>query len=139
MTARHTSNSNTVKTYAAVGLGGALGAGLRYVIAMGALQMLGPLFPWGTLIVNMIGSGLIAWLAVYALANPQGHVSRWHSFWFAGVCGGFTTFSIFSLEALLLWQRGHEPLAVFYVLMSVSGWIIAAQAGHTLARQRHQS
>ncbi|MCL7930721.1 fluoride efflux transporter FluC [Halomonas llamarensis] len=134
MTARHPGDNNSLKTYAAVGFGGALGAGLRYVIAIGALQTLGPLFPWGTLAVNMIGSGLIAWLAAHALMHPQGHVSRWHRFWFAGFCGGFTTFSLFSLEALLLWQRGQASLAVLYVLMSVSGWIIAAQVGHKLAR-----
>lgn len=136
MTARNKGNNNTLKTYAAVGLGGALGAGLRYVIGMGALQTLGPMFPWGTLAVNVIGSGFIAWLAAYALAHPQGHVSRWHSFWLAGFCGGFTTFSLFSLEALLLWQREQASLAALYVLMSVSGWIVAAQVGHKLARQK---
>ncbi|MDR5899320.1 CrcB family protein [Halomonas vilamensis] len=127
-----------LKAYAAVGLGGALGAGLRHVIAMSAWQTLGPWFPWGTLMVNVIGSGLIAWLAAHALTHPQGHVSRWHHFWLAGFCGGFTTFSLFSLEALLLWQRGQAVLAAFYVLLSVSGWILGAYVGHILASQKHR-
>jgi CrcB protein len=132
MPARNAGDNNTLKLYAAVGLGGALGAGLRYVIAVSALQALGPLFPWGTLIVNVIGSGLIAWFASHAHYHPHGHVSRWHPFWLAGFCGGFTTFSLFSLEALLLWQRGQAMLAALYVLSSVSGWIIAAHIGQRL-------
>lgn len=125
-----------LKNYLATGLGSALGAGLRYGLSMGAVQTLGPLFPWATLAVNVLGSGLIAWLASHARQHPHGHVSRWHHFWLAGFCGGFTTFSLFSLEALLLWQRDQAVLALLYVLLSVSGWLIAAYIGQRLSASK---
>ncbi|MYL23591.1 fluoride efflux transporter FluC [Vreelandella massiliensis] len=128
----HHRDHQALKRYLATGLGSALGAGLRYGLSVGAVQTLGPIFPWVTLVINVIGSGLIAWLASHAHQYPHGHVSRWHHFWLAGFCGGFTTFSLFSLEVLLLWQWNQIPLALLYGLLSVSGWLIAAHIGQRL-------
>jgi len=119
-----------VLTYASVGLGSALGAGLRYVITLGALAALGPLFPWATLSVNMLGSALIVGLSCHAQNVPQGRVARWHGFWVAGFCGGFTTFSLFSLEVWWLWHNAMPWLAVGYLLASVTTWLLAAGGMH---------
>lgn len=112
--------------YASVGLGSALGAGLRYGITLGALTAFGPLFPWATLMVNILGSALIAGLSGQAQNVPHGHVARWQGFWVTGFCGGFTTFSLFSLEAWWLWHNAMPWLAGVYLVVSVSGWLLAA-------------
>lgn len=107
---------NRVTTYLAVGAGSALGAGLRYWISMTALGFFGPGFPWATLAVNVLGSALIVGFSQ----------ARWQAFWVTGFCGGFTTFSLFSLEVWELWQREQPWLAALYLAVSVAGWLMAA-------------
>ncbi|RUR33753.1 fluoride efflux transporter CrcB [Vreelandella nanhaiensis] len=125
------------KTYLAVGLGSGLGSLLRYAVSLISQAVLGSYFPWGTLIVNVIGSGLIGWTAVTALHTPHGKPARWHSFLVAGFCGGFTTFSVFSLETLHFITLGQAWPGLLYVLVSVSLWLLAAMAGVRLARPRN--
>ncbi|MGS2745161.1 fluoride efflux transporter FluC [Halomonas sp. LS-001] len=126
-----------VLIYASVGMGSALGAGLRYVITLGALAAFGPLFPWATLGVNILGSALIVGLSCHAQNVPQGHFARWHGFWVTGLCGGFTTFSLFSLEVWWLWHNGMPWLAAAYLGASVSGWLLAAGwVHHVMMAQR---
>jgi len=108
--------SNRVTTYLAVGAGSALGAGLRYWISMTALGFFGPGFPWATLAVNVLGSALIVGFSQ----------ARWQAFWVTGFCGGFTTFSLFSLEVWELWEREQPWLAAVYLAVSVAGWLMAA-------------
>jgi len=107
---------NRVTTYLAVGAGSALGAGLRYWISITALGGGGTGFPWATLAVNVLGSALI-------IGFSQ---ARWQAFWVTGFCGGFTTFSLFSLEVWELWQGELPWLAGVYLGVSVMGWLMAA-------------
>ncbi|MGJ7462334.1 fluoride efflux transporter FluC [Halomonas sp. MA07-2] len=125
-----------VYPYAAVGLGSALGSLLRYLVSMSSLAAFGPLFPWGTLFVNVVGSWLIAWLATVGNRYTQGRLARWQPFLVAGFCGGFTTFSLFSLETLHLVTIGSPWWAAIYVALSLPLWLVAAWHGQKMARER---
>ncbi|WP_421723937.1 fluoride efflux transporter CrcB [Bauldia sp.] len=100
--------------------GGGLGAAARHGVNIAAARALGIEFPWGTLIVNVVGSlamGLIAgWLAFRADAGWTQHARLLLA---TGFLGGFTTFSAFSLDVALLWERGAVGQAGAYVLASV--------------------
>ncbi len=115
--------------------GGGIGAGLRHLVNMAALRLLGPSFPWGTVAVNLLG-GILMGLLVGTLARhePAGGANHIRLFLATGVLGGFTTFSAFSLDAVVLWERGAELAAAGYVLGSVAGAIAALMAGLALAR-----
>lgn len=122
------------KTYLAVGLGSGLGSTLRYAVSLLCQAALGGYFPWGTLIVNVLGSALIGWVSVTALSKPCRRSARWPPFFLmAGFCGGFTTFSLFSLETLYLINLGLPGLGIVYVLVSLPLWLLAAKAGERLA------
>jgi CrcB protein len=95
-----------------VGLGGALGSVLRYLLSVVAMATLGAAFPWGTLAVNILGSAAIG---VAAAAGLEGQARL---LLVTGFLGGFTTFSAFSLETGLLLERS-PPLAALYVAASV--------------------
>lgn len=119
--------------YAAVGAGAALGSVARHVCGFGLHHLLGAGFAWGTLGVNGTGSFLIGLCA--ALIEPGrrfalGPVAR--QFIITGFCGGFTTFSIFSLETLLFLEDGKPILALVNVLGSAAVWLVAVAAGYRL-------
>lgn len=99
-----------------VALGGAIGASLRYLTFAGAMRIMGPGFPWGTLTVNVVGSFLMG-LVFVLLAEKD--VMRFAPFLMTGILGGFTTFSAFSLDAYVLWEKGHVGFAALYVCASV--------------------
>ncbi|WP_116091920.1 fluoride efflux transporter CrcB [Sphingomonas crusticola] len=106
-------------------LGGAIGAGFRYQVGTVALRNLGPGFPWGTWIVNLLGGllmGILAGLLVRQFSPAEGEPLR--LLLGVGVLGGFTTFSAFSLEAANMLLRGQIILAVAYALSSVAGSIM---------------
>ena len=103
----------------AVAAGGALGSVARYVMGVGATRMFGLGFPWGTLIINILGSFLIgAFVELFALKWDLPQEGR--VFLTVGICGGFTTFSTFSLDAWVLMERGDWGLAAAYILGSVA-------------------
>ena len=108
----------------AVMMGGALGAGARYGIAL--------LFaaPWATLAVNLAG-GLAMGLLVGSLSTDQ---ESWRLFAGVGVLGGFTTFSAFGLDSWRMIERGQLPLAALYVGASVVGAILLTGLGLWIAR-----
>ncbi|RFP87785.1 fluoride efflux transporter CrcB [Rhodobacteraceae bacterium 63075] len=114
-----------------VALGGAMGASARYLVGLGAVRVIGHGFPWGTLVVNVIGSLAIGALVVF-LAHKDG--ARLTPFLVTGVLGGFTTFSAFSLDAVTLYERGQVGAATVYVLASVGVSIAALIAGMALMR-----
>jgi fluoride exporter len=124
----------------AVGLGSALGAVARYFCSLAAIAWLGIGFPWGTMIVNVLGSFIIG---LYAkLTEPHGRLSAspvTRQFVLVGFCGGFTTFSIFSLETLLLIEQGARGLAGLNLLVSVVLWLLAVWAGYRLGQGINQS
>jgi len=119
--------------HVAVALGSAVGAVARYLCSIGLLQLAGGGFPWGTLAVNVLGSFLIGLFAT--LTGPGGRLRagavQWQ-FVVTGFCGGFTTFSVFSLETLLLLQGGALGLAALNLSLSVVFWLVAVWAGFRL-------
>jgi CrcB protein len=109
---------------AAVALGGALGSVARYLAGIGAGKLFGLGFPWGTLIINIAGSFLIgAFVELFALRLNLSQPIR--VFLTVGFCGGFTTFSTFSLESYLLMERGEMIPAALYIVASVVLSIVA--------------
>lgn len=113
-------------------VGGGLGAMARHGVNRAGLSLLGPGFPWWTLVVNVAGSFAIGLLAGLFGALETGHNAR--LFLVTGFLGGFTTFSAFSLDALTLWERGATLQAALYVLGSVIASLIAAAAGLMASR-----
>jgi fluoride exporter len=113
-------------------IGGALGAGGRYLVSRATLAAFGPALPWGTLAVNLAG-GLLMGLLVGALARA-GVGEAWRLFLGVGVLGGFTTFSAFALETATMIERGALLLAAGYAAASVMGSIAALFAGLAVAR-----
>ena len=113
--------------------GGALGAGARHLVNRALLALLGPGFPSGTLAVNLIG-GLAMGLLAGVLARSTGAGEQVRLFAGVGILGGFTTFSSFSLDTIVLYERGAIGLALGYVLVSVVGSIVALFAGLSIAR-----
>ncbi|TAH36097.1 MAG: fluoride efflux transporter CrcB [Alphaproteobacteria bacterium] len=112
----------------AVAIGGALGSTARYLTNIGAGKFLGTDFPYGTMIVNIIGSFIIGyWMESMALRWNVGMELR--AFLIVGILGGFTTFSAFSLDAILLLQRGQTTPAVIYICASVLLSLLATILG----------
>jgi len=108
----------TLPLILAVAAGGALGSVARYLMGIGATRLLGLTFPWGTLIINILGSFLIgAFAELFALKWNLPQEAR--VFLTVGICGGFTTFSTFSLDAWVLMERGEWGLAGGYIVGSV--------------------
>ena len=115
-------------------IGGAFGAGLRYLVGRVAFAMVGPGFPWGTWVINLSG-GLFMGLLVGLLArNPAASGEPLRLLIGVGVLGGFTTFSTFSLEAVGMIQRGEWTTALLYVTSSAVGAILLLFAGLAIAR-----
>jgi CrcB protein len=112
----------------AVAIGGAIGSVARYLVGIGSTKLFGLAFPWGTLIINIAGSFMIgAFIELFALKWNLSQVAR--VFLTVGVCGGFTTFSTFSLDSYLLMERGELWPAAAYVAASVLLSIAALVAG----------
>ncbi len=114
-----------------VALGGAIGASLRFLVGHAVLKLAGPGFPLATLGVNILGSFL---MGVFVVVAAQKGGTALSPFLLTGVLGGFTTFSAFSLEAVMLFERGASGQAAAYVAASVLGAIAALVAGLWLAR-----
>ncbi|MBK3776016.1 fluoride efflux transporter CrcB [Azospirillum sp. YIM DDC1] len=126
-------------TYLWVALGGAIGSVLRFWCSGAIAGLFGQTFPWGTLVVNIAGSFVIGFTAT--LTGPDGRLfvpSDARSFVMVGVCGGYTTFSSFSLQTLNLAQDGEWLLAGGNVLLSVTLCMIAVWLGHVTAASLNQ-
>lgn len=119
-------------TILAVAAGGALGSLLRYAMTASAGKAFGIGFPYGTLSVNVAGSFLMgALVALLAMKDPVGQTLK--LFLTTGFLGGFTTFSAFSLETIMLWER-KNTLGLAYALASVTLSLLACWAGLRLIR-----
>jgi CrcB protein len=119
--------------YLVVFLGGGIGAALRHGINLAVARFVGGGFPYGTLLINVVGS-LVMGLIVEYLALKSGLPQRLRLFLTTGLLGGFTTFSSFSLEAALLYERGQMASAAIYVVSSVALGIAALFAGLAIVR-----
>ena len=121
-------------SYLWISLGGALGTAARFWFSGIVANRFGETFPWGTLLVNVSGSFAIGFFST--LTDPDG---RWlvqpsgRQFFMAGICGGYTTFSAFSLQTLKLVQEKEWLHASANVLGSVALCLIAVWVGHILA------
>lgn len=109
-------------------LGGALGSGARYLVATWALAAFGPDFPRGTLIVNGVGSFLLAVL-MGAAVTTEAVSPELRFFLGAGVLGGFTTYSSFNWETIALAQQGSWGLATVNVAVTLGACLVAGIAG----------
>ena len=104
--------------YWIVFLGAGIGGAMRHGVNVAALRLVGAGFPWGTLAINIAGSFAMGLVAEY-FALKSGLPQQWRLFLATGVLGGFTTFSAFSLEVALLYERGELMSAGLYALGSV--------------------
>ncbi len=118
-------------TFLQVALGGAIGAMLRFGTGLAMLRLSGPGFPVGVLSVNVLGSFLIG---IFAVLSVQKGLMHLNPLVMAGLLGGFTTFSAFSLEAFTLYERGQLGSAGLYVVLSVIGSLAALALGVWIAR-----
>ncbi|MFM6955879.1 MAG: fluoride efflux transporter CrcB [Ignavibacteria bacterium] len=119
-----------------IGLGGAIGSILRYLISQ-ALQGSTGLFPIGTMTVNVIGSLILG--ALFAMQEMSGETFK-QSMWLfltVGLCGGFTTFSTFGLETYQLWKEKHVVEAMLYMLSSMIVAPASIASGYAIIKSLH--
>jgi CrcB protein len=119
--------------YLLVFIGGGLGSSLRHLINVVSIRALGTAFPYHTFIINITGSTVMGLIAGY-LAFKGEAAQSWRLFLMTGILGGYTTFSAFSLDAALLYERGEIGLALVYVLGSVALSLAGLFAGLALIR-----
>ncbi len=119
-----------LKNILLVGLGGAAGSMLRYAFSIWFKHAH---FPLATFLVNIIGSFIIGAVFAYALRSEQ-FANNWRLFLAAGICGGFTTFSAFSLESLLLLQQQRISMFFLYIFGTLLMGLPAAWLGYSLMK-----
>lgn len=119
--------------YLIVFLGGGVGAALRHGINLVSARALGTAFPYGTLTINITGSLIMGLVAAY-FAFKGDASQHWRLFLTTGILGGYTTFSAFSLDAALLYERGEVGMAAVYVIASVAISIAGLFAGFAIVR-----
>jgi fluoride exporter len=123
-----------ISTYLWIALGGALGSIARFWLAAMVAEIIGPQFPWGTILINIVGSFIIGFFATFT--GPGGRMLasfNTRAFVMVGICGGFTTFSAFSLQTLDLVRENHWAQAGGNIVLSVVMCLLAVWAGHALA------
>ena len=123
-----------MQNYLWIAAGSALGGVARYWCSLVAARFFGETFPWGTLIVNVVGSLIIGFFAT--ITGPDGRLlvgSTARQFVMIGVLGGYTTFSSFSLQTLNLMQDGQWGHVGFNIVASVALCLLAVWAGHAAA------
>ena len=122
-----------MKDFLAISLGAIGGANLRYWMSRGALRLLGPAFPYGTLAINVLGSFIVgyfmAWTMERVLLDP-----RWRLFVVVGFCGGYTTFSSYAYETMVFLEKGQWLMMAVNFLSNNLLACAAALAGMALAR-----
>jgi CrcB protein len=125
--------SGNAMNYLLVFIGGGIGSTLRHTINVVCARCLGTAFPYHTFIINITGSIVMGLIAGY-LAFKGEAAQPWRLFLMTGILGGYTTFSAYSLDAALLYERGEIGLALFYVVGSVVFSILGLFAGLALVR-----
>lgn len=109
-------------SYLVVFVGAGIGGAMRHGMNIGVARLMGTHFPWHTLVINILGSVLMG-AVIGWFAERVGAAGHLRLFLATGIMGGFTTFSAFSLDAVLLWERNEHLLAALYVGGSVAGSI----------------
>lgn len=126
-------------TYFLVAIGAAIGGISRYWLSGFVAERIGETFPWGTLVVNITGSFVIGFFAT--LTGPDGRVlvgTNTRQFVMTGICGGYTTFSSFSLQTLNLTRDGEWLYAGGNITLSVVLCLLAVWLGHISATMLNQ-
>jgi CrcB protein len=134
MVSRSKGETEAMGSYIWIAIGSAIGGVARYWCSGVAARLIGETFPWGTLIVNVVGSFIIGFFAT--LTGPDGRVfanSTTRQFVMVGICGGYTTFSSFSLQTLNLMNDGEWVQVGANIGGSVVLCLLAVWAGHVLA------
>jgi fluoride exporter len=118
-----------------VALGSALGGVGRYWVGLGVARVAGDAFPWGTLLINIIGSFVIAYFGTLTLPDgPRPAGIEMRLFVMVGLCGGFTTFSSFSFQTIELLRSGEGGRALAYIVASVVLCLAGTVLGHYVAQ-----
>jgi fluoride exporter len=121
--------------FVVVALGAMFGANLRYVISRYTARVMGPVFPYGTLIINVVGGFVVGWFVIWStervLLDP-----RWRLLIVVGFCGGFTTFSSYAFESTAYLEQGQWRLMALNIVSNNVLCLLAALAGMALARVR---
>jgi fluoride exporter len=116
-----------------VALGAIFGANLRYILSRFTAKVMGPVFPYGTLLINVSGSFIVGWFMIWTtervLVDP-----RWRLLIVIGFCGGFTTFSSYAFETMAYLEQGQWGLMVTNMVANNLLSLLAALAGMALAR-----
>lgn len=128
----YTNAKDHMQTVLLVGTGGAIGALMRYAVSVAAYRLLSPAFPWGTLIVNVLGCFVIG--VVWALLGGSSSAPSSRMFILTGILGAFTTFSTFGIETINLFRNGEISLAIVNVVASNVGGLLAVVLGLVLVR-----
>ncbi len=122
-----------MKSLFIIGLGGALGSICRYLVQLTIVRYVAVTFPLGTLIVNITGCFLIGLL--YGLGARHAWMTvEWKIFLITGICGGYTTFSSYSLESITLFKQGNYAYFILYVASSVILGLLATLGGMLATR-----
>jgi CrcB protein len=122
----------TAILYACIAAGSVMGGASRYLLSL-VIQW-GPGLPWATLFVNVTGSFIIGFYSTLSASDGRLFASaRQRQFVMTGFCGGYTTFSTFSLETFKLLQAGMEQTALANIVVSIVSWLLAVWLGHLLA------
>jgi CrcB protein len=132
--ARWAKINTTATLYAVIAAGGVIGSLGRWVAGLAFTGWFGGGFPYGTLFVNIVGSFIIGFFA--ELTGPDGRLfvgPRTRQFVMTGICGGFTTFSSFSLETVRFVTAAAPAMAAYYVAVSIVTWLCAVWAGEATA------
>ena len=126
-------------TYLWIGVGGALGSIARAWLAIAVARITGPQFPWGTILINVIGSLVIGFFSTLTTSGSRFAVPiDIRAFVMIGICGGFTTFSSFSLQTLELLRQGRMTQALGNIILSLVLCLAAVTAGHCGAAAIHR-
>ena len=122
-----------MKDFLAISVAAILGANLRYVISRLSVTEFGPVFPYGTLIINIVGSFIVGlfviWTTERVLVDP-----RWRLLVVVGFCGSFTTFSSYAFESMALFEQGQWGLMLANVFANNLLCLAGALAGMAVAR-----
>jgi CrcB protein len=122
-----------MKSYLLIAFGSALGGVARHWISTLLAARLASPFPWPTFVVNVLGSALIG----FVLALPDSRLTpSTRQFLTVGILGGFTTFSAFSAQTFALFQAGKQPVAIAYILASITVCVLGCWIGWTLAHAK---